>query len=77
MFLVLNNSIISIRDCSSEPAEHYFGMLLQRVKEFVMCQLVGLLDSVKRRNTLMDEHNWLHISEEQKGCNESLLDYFL
>ena len=64
MILVLNNSITSIRNCSYEPAELYFRMLFQRVKEFAMCQLVGLLDSVKRRNTLMHEHNWLHISEE-------------
>ena len=76
MFLVLNNLITSLRDCSSEPAEHDFGMLRQRVREFTICQLVGLLDSVKRRNTIMYKHNWLHSSEEQKGHNESLQDFF-
>ena len=57
MFLVLNSLIASLRDCSSEPAEHNFGMLRQRVREFAICQLVGLLDSVKRRNAIMHKHN--------------------
>ena len=52
-------------------------MLRQRVREFTICQLVGLLDSVKRRNTIMYKHNWLHSSEEQKGYNETLHDFFL
>ena len=50
MFLVLNSEITKLSGCSSEPAEHNFGMLRQRVRDFTMCQLVGLLDTVKRRN---------------------------
>jgi len=47
MFLVLNNLITSLRDCSSEPAEHNFRILRQHVREFTICQLFSLLDSVK------------------------------
>ena len=75
MFLVLNNLITSLRDYSSELVEHNFGMLQQRTREFTICQLAGLLDSIKRYNTIMHKHNQLHSFEEQKGYNETLCNF--
>ena len=57
MFLVLNSLNTSLRDCSSESAEHNFGILWQRIREFTIYQLVGLLDSIKLCNTIIHNHN--------------------
>ena len=55
MFLTLNNIITELRDFSSNIAEYNLEMLRRNICKFTIFQLVVLIDSVKRKHTLMQK----------------------
>ena len=77
VILALINSITKLIDCRSEPGEHEFGMLRQRIRGLTINQLIILLGVVKRRSAIMPEHNWVRRIEDQKGHKETSPDYFI
>ena len=77
VIITLSDFVANLRSCGLNIAERNFRMRWKWDHVLIIFQLVGLLKSTKRRSTTVRKNDWVCVSEEQKGCNEVVLDYFL
>ena len=76
MFIVLRSDILKPRHCTSEPAEHMFGMLRQLIREFTCLEFAQLVEKQIRRLTLMYKHSFKYSRDPAKGYVATLANFF-
>jgi hypothetical protein len=76
MFLVLRSDIAKPRHCTSEPAEHTFGMLRLMVREFGTLEFAQMIEKQILRVKLAYKHGFRPSKEKGKGYQASYEDYF-
>lgn len=76
MFILLRSDIPKPRHCTSEPAEHFFGMLRTSVQEFTCLEFVQLAEKQLRRLTQMYKHIFLPSRDPTKGYRSTFGNFF-
>ena len=76
MFIVLRADIANPRLNTSEPAEHFFGMLRLSIQEFTCLGFVQLVEKQVRRVTQMYKHRFRPSRDPSKGYSSTYQDYY-
>ena len=76
MFIILRSDIPKPRHCTSEPAEHFFGMLRTAVQEFTCLEFVQLVDKQIRRLKQMYKNMFRPSRDPSKGYTATFGDFF-
>ena len=76
IFLVLRSDVPNPRYCTSEPAEHTFGLLRTMIREFTTLEFAQLVEKLTRRLRLMYKHNVRPSRERQKGYMSTFDNFF-
>ena len=76
MFIVLRSDIVKPRHCTSEPAEHFFGMLCLAVQKFTCLEFVQLVEKQLRRLTQMYKHLFWPSRDPSKGYRSTFENFF-
>ena len=77
IFVGFRNDVCRLDCISSDPCEHQFAMLRQKVREFASSQMIDLIDCTLRRAhwTLKRKFQWS--DEESKGHQETMKRHFM
>ena len=77
MFIVLRSDIAKPRHCTSEPAEHTFGMLRLIVREFGCLEFAEMIEKQIRRLKLMYRNRFRPSRDpKKKGYQSTFEDFF-
>ena len=76
IFLVLRSDVPNPRYCTSEPAEHTFGLLRTMIREFTTLEFAQLVEKLTRRLRLMYKNNVRPSHERQKGYMSTFDNFF-
>ena len=76
MFIVLRSDVPKPRHCTSEPAEHTFGMLRQIIREFTSLEFSQLVEKQIRRLKIMYRHHFRPSRDPSKGYQATYEDFY-
>ena len=76
MFIILRSDTLKPFLSTSEPAEHFFGMLRQSIREFTCLEFIQLAENQIRRVEQMYKHNFRPSRDPSKGCSATYEKFY-
>ena len=76
MFIVLQSDVPKLRRCTSESAEHTFGMLRQIIREFTFLEFAQLVEKQTRRLKQMHRYRFCPSRDPSKSYRATYEDFY-
>ena len=76
MFIILRSDTLKPFLSISEPAEHFFGMLRQVIREFTCLEFIQLAENQIRRVEQMYKHNFRPSRDASKGYSATYEKFY-